>query len=69
MRNAILILFVFSLVACNGTGQTTTEKPKSTMNDSNKVVKTEEEWKKALSAEQYNVLREKGPEMPFSGKY
>src|SRR3990167_3608283 len=30
--------------------------------------KTEEEWKKRLTKEQYNVLRKKETEMPFSGK-
>ena len=34
-----------------------------------RVEKTEEEWKAALSPEQYRILREKGTERAFSGKY
>ncbi|RNI12976.1 peptide-methionine (R)-S-oxide reductase [Methanohalophilus sp. RSK] len=30
---------------------------------------SEEEWKKRLSAEQFRILRKKGTEAPFSGKY
>jgi peptide-methionine (R)-S-oxide reductase len=34
-----------------------------------KVTKTDQEWREQLAPEQYEVLRQKGTERPFTGKY
>ncbi|QNN20818.1 peptide-methionine (R)-S-oxide reductase MsrB [Planctomycetales bacterium ZRK34] len=43
------------------------DTPDSSSTD--KVVRTEAEWKKILTPDQYYVLREKGTERPFTNKY
>lgn len=34
-----------------------------------KVTKSEEEWKKTLTSDQYRILRQKGTELPFHNQY
>ncbi len=47
----------------------TSSEKEVNMEKTGKIVKTEEEWKKELPADVCFIMREKGTERPFTGKY
>lgn len=65
--SAVIILNLLGLYAC---GQESSQKEMGIENKNKalEVMKTDEEWKKELTDEQYYVLRQQGTEAPFSGK-
>jgi len=60
----ILIITVIALFSISCSAQTSDMKK-----EINEVNKTDEEWRKALTPEQYNILREKGTEIAFTGVF
>jgi methionine-R-sulfoxide reductase len=68
MQRLLILTVLLAAVACQG--QTKKAAPTSaTVDTVKKIVRSEAEWKKILTPEQYHILREKGTDRPFAGKY
>ena len=66
MKKAVLVLFAFITIGCNGQQKKTEKNEEKTKFA---VVKSDAEWKKILSPEAYEVLRNKDTEPAFVGEY
>ena len=62
---SIIVSLVLLLPACSQNDR----KDMAFMNIQPKIQKTEAQWKKELTPSQYYVMREKGTERAFTGKY
>lgn len=73
IRNVIIALLIL-LSSCkqkdnNAFGQTKAPvKQTASMDTTKKIVRSDAEWKKILTPQQYHVLRDKGTDAPFTGK-
>lgn len=71
MKNSILILFIsaFAWTACDAQTKDSTKTENTSEMEQFEIAKSEEEWKNELTDEQYYILRQKGTERAFTGKY
>ncbi len=71
MKKALFAFLLAGLAVGSGCQRrdVVSEKTEIHSGSTDKVLKTNDEWKKILTKEQYYILREKGTEASFTGKY
>jgi peptide-methionine (R)-S-oxide reductase len=72
MRYVNIIMIMLFAISCKGQEKTKETKLDSSVKMSNmqfEINKSEDEWKKVLTPEEFGVLRQKGTETPHTGEY
>ena len=67
MKNLFLLLLVIAIQSCQSQNKSDVKEKTKSMNTP--IKKTDAEWKAQLTEEEYEVLRNKGTERPYTGKY
>lgn len=71
MKPKLILTLLILIPFLGGTaepGKSREKKDKTNQMD-NKIIKSDEEWKKILNEEAFKILRKKGTERAFTGKY
>ncbi len=66
---ALILFIILSGIGNNVYSQKNQEETAMEKSDSIKINKSDEEWKRLLTPMQFHILREKGTEYAFTGKY
>jgi len=69
MKLYLIIGFLFLLISCDSKAQNEAEQDNNDSGKKYEISWSNEQWKQELTSEEYRILREKGTEYAFSGKY